>query len=71
MDERTHIIVGKLLVLVKGEFLVLDGLLNSERGPFVNLKVQITGMGAEGLGINGCEADLSLVFLGKRLEGLC
>jgi len=71
LDERTHIIVGKLLVLVKGEFLVLDGLLNSERRPFVNLKVQITGMGAEGLGINGCEADLSLVFLGKRLEGLC
>lgn len=43
----------KLLALVKGEFLVLDGLLNREGGPLVDFKVEVTGVGTECLGVDG------------------
>ena len=70
MDKRTHIVVSELLVLIEGELLVLDGLLDGECGPLVNLEVQITRVCAEGLGVNRCEAELSLVLLCEGLEGL-
>lgn len=63
LDECTNIIGGELLALVKGEFLVLHGLLNGESGPLVNFEVQITSVSAERLGVNGREAERSLVLL--------
>ncbi len=50
--------------------MVLDSLLDGKSGPLVHFKIQITGVGAEGFGVNDGEVDLALVFLGNGLEGL-
>ena len=68
LDECAHVVVRKLLVLVKGKLLVLDGLLDREGGPFAVFEVQIAGMCAKGLGVNRGEADDPLVLLRKGLE---
>lgn len=67
LDESADVLFGQLLALVKGEFLVLDGLLNSEGGPLVGFKVQIARMSAKGFGVDGCEADYALVLFSNRL----
>ena len=61
--------MSELLALVEGEFLVFDCLLDCECGPLVNFQVQVTGVCAERFGVNGCEAELSFVFLREGLEG--
>ncbi len=62
LDEGANIIVCKLLSLVKRKFLVLDCLLDGESWPFAILEVKVTSMRAEGLGVNGGEADDTLVL---------
>lgn len=68
LHECANIIVCKLLVLVKRKFLVLDGLLDGEGGPLAVFEVQIASVCAEGLSVDGSEAEDSLVFLCKGLE---
>ena len=47
LNERANIFNCKLLVLIEGELLILDGLLNGECGPLIDLQVQIAGVGSE------------------------
>lgn len=47
LNESANIVMCKLLVLIEGELLILDGLLNGECGPLVDLQVQIAGVRAE------------------------
>lgn len=68
LNECANIVVCKLLVLIKRKFLIFDGLLDGESWPFAILEVQITGMCAESLSVNGGEADDTLVLLRERLE---
>lgn len=68
LDESTNVLLGQFLALVEGEFLVLDGFLDGEGGPFVDFEVEVAGVGAEGFGVDGGEADLALVLLGDRLQ---
>ena len=68
LDKSADIVMCNLLALVKGEFLVLDGFLNCESGPFVGFEVEIASVCAEGLGVDGSDVDLALVFLGDGLE---
>lgn len=70
IDELANVLRRELLALVKGEFLVLDGLLDREGGPFVGFEVEIGRVGAKGFGIDGGEADSTLVLFCDRLEGL-
>lgn len=69
LHKRPDGLLGDLLALVEGEFLVLDGLLNRKGRPCL-LEVQVTSMSTKRFRINGGEADDTLVFLGKRLQGL-
>lgn len=47
LDESSNVVVSDLLALVVGEFLVLNGLLDSECGPLVDLQVQVASVCAE------------------------
>ena len=60
--------MGNLLALVEGEFLVLNCFLDSDGGPFVDFKVKVAGMGAEGFGVDGCDVELAFVFLSDGLQ---
>jgi len=71
LNKRANVLLGDLFGLVKGEFLVLDGLLNRESGPFVNLEVQITGVGTKSFGIDGREINNAFVLLSKGFESVC
>src|SRR5690349_17305826 len=51
IDERANRLLGELSLLVEGKLLVLDGLLNSERGPLADLKVEVATVLTEGLGV--------------------
>ncbi|KAI6760212.1 hypothetical protein HG531_013413 [Fusarium graminearum] len=70
LNELGDVVVGDLLLLVEGELLVLDNLLDGERGELVGLEVQVTSVGTESLSIDGGEVDLALVLLCDRLESL-
>ncbi len=70
IDELANVFRRELLALVKGELLVLDGLLDCKGGPFASFEVEVLGVGAKGFGIDGGEADGTLVFLSDRLKGL-
>jgi hypothetical protein len=63
LNELGDAVVGDLLLLIEGELLVLDNLLDSERGELVGLEVQVTSVSTESLGVNGSEVDLALVLL--------
>lgn len=69
LDESVDLVMRKCLTLVKGEFLVLDGLLNGEGGPFVDFKIEVSGVGTECFGVDGSEVDFALEFLSDGLEG--
>lgn len=62
LDELAKVLLGDLCSS-EGKFLVLDGVLNSERRPLSNLEVQITSVRAKGFCINGRKIDLTLVLL--------
>lgn len=68
LNESSDILRGQLLALVVGVFLILDGLLDRKSGPFVDFEIQVAGVSAKGFGINGCEADSTLVLLCNWLE---
>ncbi len=68
LNECANIIVRNLLVLVKRKLLVLDSLLDGKSWPFAIFEVQITSVRTESLGVNGGEADDTLVLLCERLE---
>ena len=70
LDEFGNIIMSDLLLLVKGELLVLDGLLDGESGPLVGREVEISSMRTERFSINSSKVDSTLMLCGKRLEGL-
>lgn len=68
LNESSDILLGQLLALVEGVFLVLDGLLDRKGGPFVDFEIQVTCVSAKGFGIDCCEADSTLVLLCDWLE---
>lgn len=63
LNECSNIIVGELLGLVEWELLVLDGFLDGKGGPLAVFEIEITSVRAKGFGVNGGEADRSLVLL--------
>ena len=69
LNEATNIGLGQLLALVKWKFLVLDGLLDGERGPLVNFQIQVAGVSAESFGVNSSKADRTLVLFSQGLQG--
>ena len=71
LDESADLVVRDFLGLVKGEFLVLESLLDSKCGPFAIFEVEVTSVCAECLGINGGEAEDPLVLLCQWLEFNC
>ena len=68
LEELGDVVSGQLLLLVKGELLVLLDLLDGERGELVGLEVQVGGVSTEGLGVNDTNVDLALVLLSDGLE---
>ena len=68
LHESANLIMRDLFALVKGEFLVLDGLLDREGGPLVDFEVQVAGVGAKGLGVDGGDVELAFVLLGNGFE---
>lgn len=68
LDKCTDIVVCDFLVLVKGKFLILDSLLDSESWPFAIFEIEVAGVCAERLGVNSGEADDTLVLLCQGLE---
>ena len=68
LDKCANVVVCELLVLAKRIFLVLGRLLDGESWPFAIFQVQVTSVCAESLGVNGGEADDTLVLLCERLE---
>ena len=70
LNEGADVLLGDLLLLVKGEFLILDNFLNGEGGPFTILQIEILRVGTESFCVNRSEVDLTLVFLGKGLQSL-
>ena len=67
LDEGSNILLSQLPGLVEGEFLILDGLLDGKRRPFIDFEVQVASVSAKCLGVNGCEADSSLMLLSNGL----
>ncbi len=63
-DELADVLLGNLLVLRVGELLVRLGVLDREGGPLANLKVEVAGVLAKGLGVDGSDVDLALVRRG-------
>lgn len=70
LNELGNVVVGDLLLLVEGELLVLDNLLDGERGELVGLEVQVTGVSTESLGVDSGEVNLALELLSNGLEGI-
>ena len=68
LDKCADIVMCDFLVLVIGKFLILDSLLDSESWPFAIFEVEVTSVCAERLGVNGGEADDTLVLLCQRLK---
>ena len=68
LNELANSIMSERLALLIGELLVLDCLLDGKGGPFAGFEVQVVGVGAVSLGVDGCEADDSLVFFGEGLQ---
>lgn len=68
LNEIANFFVCERLALVKGELLIFDGLLDRKGGPFTSLEVQVVSVSTESFGVDGCEADDSLVFFRHRLE---
>lgn len=63
-DELADVLLGDLLVLGVGVLLVRLGVLDRKGGPLANLQVEVAGVLAKGLGVNGSDVDLALVGRG-------
>ena len=68
IDKRANVFLGDLLGLVEGELLVLGNVLDSKGWPLVSLEIEVTSVSSKGLGVNCCKVNLTIVFLGNRLE---
>lgn len=68
LDVLANSLGRKLLVLVQGVLLVLDGVLDGKGGPLADLEVEVRAVLTKGLCVNGGEVDLALVLLGDGLE---
>lgn len=66
--EVSNVLMGKLLGLIKGELGVLSDILDGERWEFPLVKVKVSGMSTESLGINSREIDDALVLLCNGFE---
>jgi hypothetical protein len=64
LNKSTNILLSELLVLVEGEFLIFDSLLDGKGGPLVDLEVEVASVSSEGFGVDGREIDNTLVLLG-------
>lgn len=58
----SDIVVRDLLGLVIGEFQILHGFLNRKGGEFVGFKVEVSGVGTEGFGVNDSKVYFALVL---------
>lgn len=47
LNEVTDFLLRKLLGLIQGELLVLDGFLDGKGGPLVNFEVEVTSVGSK------------------------
>ena len=73
VDEFANLLLGEIGGRTLGgerELLVLRRVLDGEGGPCADLEVQVAGVLAESLGVDGGEVELSLMLLGDRLQGL-
>lgn len=70
LDEFSNVVVSNLLGLVIGEFQVFHGFLNRKGGEFVGFKVQVSGVGTEGFGVNDSKVHFALVFDCQGFESL-
>lgn len=70
IDKLANVFRRELLALVKRKFLVLDGFLDRKGRPFVSFEVEIGRVGAKGFGVDGGEADGTLVLFCDGLKGL-
>lgn len=70
LDEFSDVVVRDLLVLVVGEFQVLHSFLNRKGGEFIGFKVQVSGVGPEGFGVNDSKVYFALVFDCEGFKGL-
>lgn len=72
LDELIHkgsnILLIDFLILRHGIFLILDGLLNGKGWPLAYFEVQILPVLSKGLGINGSNVDVALVFFRNWFE---
>ena len=70
LDEFSDVVVRDLLGLVVGEFQVLHSFLNRKGGEFIGFKVQVSGVGPEGFGVNDSKVYFALVFDCEGFKGL-
>lgn len=71
--ERANALLTECLnvaLLEEGELEILRDVLNRKRRPFADFEVEVAGVLAKGLGIDGREVDGALVLLGNGSENL-
>jgi hypothetical protein len=68
LDEGPDLLFREVTALER-VFLVLDRLLDRERGEFIGWKIQVSSVCTKCLGVDRREVDLALVFLCDGLEG--
>lgn len=68
LNELANFFLCERFALVQRELLIFDSLLDRKGGPFVGLEVQVVSVSTESFGVDGCEADDSLMFFRHRLE---
>ena len=66
--KASNVLLGKLLGLIEGELGVLSNILNGESWEFLRVKVKVSSVGSESLGINGRETDDAFMLLCKWSE---
>lgn len=62
LDKLSDIVVRNFFGLVIGKFQVLHGFLNRKGGEFIGFKVQVSGVGTKGFGINNSKVYFALVL---------
>ncbi len=71
LDELANIVLGDLLVLIKGVLQVLDSLVNGKSRELIDLEVQIASVRTVSLGINGGNRNGTPVLLGHWPQHFC
>lgn len=70
LDELANLLGIDLLALVVGELRALGGVLNGEGRELLGVEVQVVGVSAESLSIDGSNVDSAAVLLSNGLEVL-